>query len=120
MVTGFLLLFSPRFAHNPVSAQDHAMNIVLHSLAAGVLHPVRGVAEVALQGLGIVPRVQRHHGVRMPQIVKSSIGPSDSGGCAFEVPIDDMLRQVLADLVGENVAGVLPHAARSLLHGVLL
>ena len=103
-----------------ISFLEQFFNKALHSPGALAAHLVgdmavdiqckdrRGVAQVFLHGLDIVPALDRGHGVAVPQIVDPGLRAANGSHQLFEILVDGLGDQIAAQLVGKHQVLILP------------
>ena len=103
----------------------HSSDKLLHPCGAGLFHLLRymainvqgkgcgGVAQILLHRLDIVPGLDGCHGVRVPQIVKAGFRAAYLLHDLLEGVVHGGSRQVVAQIVREYKAAVLPALAIS-------
>lgn len=102
----------------------NALNVLLHTVRAGLLHLFCDmavhvqreggaiVAQVSLHGLDIVPGPDRGHGVAVTQIVESGRWEADGCNDFLVVVVYGAGGQVVAQIIRKHQSGVLPQPPR--------
>ena len=98
----------------------NTLDVLFHSLRAGLLHFLGDVsvdiqsegggvmAHVRLDGFHVVTSPERCHGEAVTKVVQPCVRQADGGYDSFIVVVDGAGGQMLADLVAEYVAIILP------------